>query len=188
MSMNEAMTEVYTAEIKMLQAKQKVSDLLLTQRDEQILNLQQEIGKLKQMLESKQRLQNFLIKNENDIVCLNIIGLCHFSKKEIIEAEKIFLKTLKINNKDLSILNSIGRLYHEIRDTKKAEKLNNHTINHQILGRLSPIVIWSISTSIAALLSLTTYTMLENERQLRMRVEEQIELERKEAVAALVSA
>ena len=78
--------------------------------------------KLNNIKISKEICVHYLSKNNKDIVCLNILGLCFFGERNYNQAIKIFNDILAIDPDNLSALNSLGRIYHEKRDAKKAEK------------------------------------------------------------------
>ena len=65
---------------------------------------------------------NTYLKNNNDIVYLNILSLNYFKKGELDKSLKILKMALKIDNDNPLILNSLGRIYHEKRDSANAEK------------------------------------------------------------------
>ena len=79
--------------------------------------------KLNKINESLDICTALLKQKKSDIRVLNILGLCHFAKKNYKKAESIFLKGLDINTNFIPLLNSLGRLYHETRESIKAEKM-----------------------------------------------------------------
>ena len=98
--------------------------------------------KLNKFSESKNICKFFLSKNSNDIVSLNIFGLCCLAENEFDKAEEIFKKILKYDKNNISALNSLGRLNHERRNSQKAEayfvkalKLNSRS--YQVLNNIA---------------------------------------------------
>jgi len=77
---------------------------------------------LNKIKESLDICTSLLKQSENNIGVLNILGLCHFAKKDYKKAESIFLKGLEIDTNFIPLLNSLGRMYHEVRESNKAEK------------------------------------------------------------------
>ena len=97
--------------------------------------------KLKKNQESIDLCKRILKKN-NDINFLNILGLNLLSMKEFEKSEKILKKGLEIDSKSSFILNSLGRMYHEKRDSKEAEKYlikayNENKHSYEIINNLA---------------------------------------------------
>ena len=65
---------------------------------------------------------NTYLKNNSDIVYLNILSLNYFKKGELDKSLKILKMALKIDNDNPLILNSLGRIYHEKEIQANAEK------------------------------------------------------------------
>ncbi len=64
---------------------------------------------------------SILNKNYNNVIAINLIGLCLIEEKNYKEAEIKLLEGIKYKNDDIPLLNSIGKLYFEIWNLKKSE-------------------------------------------------------------------
>ena len=60
-----------------------------------------------------------LNKKYNNVIAINLIGLCLIEEKNYKEAEIKLLAGIKYKNDDIPLLNSIGKLYFELWNLKK---------------------------------------------------------------------
>ncbi len=113
---------IYFVEEKYYEALNLINNILKIQ---EIENIHKDKAfaclKLNNIEASKKICENYLIKNNKDLISLNILGQCFFAEENYNEAIKIFNNILAIDPNNLSALNSLGRIYHEKRDTEKAE-------------------------------------------------------------------
>ena len=132
---------IYFIEEKYYDALNLINNILKIQ---QIENIHKDKAfaclKLNNIKVAQEICEYYLVKNDKDLISLNILGQCYFAEEDYNKAIKTFNNILVIEPNNLSALNSLGRIYHEKREMEKAEnffldalKINNtsyHVINN----------------------------------------------------------
>ena len=132
---------IYFIEEKYYDALNLINNILKIQ---QIENIHKDKAfaclKLNNIKVAQEICEYYLVKNDKDLISLNILGQCYFAEENYNKAIKTFNNILVIEPNNLSALNSLGRIYHEKREMEKAEnffldalKINNtsyHVINN----------------------------------------------------------